>query len=84
MSKILDSQDTHDAGVAGADVSVRLHGVPDTEVVRLLLQLGQVEGPGLLPAEAHLARGHGLAQVPPPPERAAEHGPGIFLELIIV
>ena len=45
---------THDAGVAGADVSVRLHRVPDTEVVCLLLQLGQVEGPGLLPAEVHL------------------------------
>ena len=67
------SHDTHDAGVAGADVRVRLHRVPDTEVVSLLLQLGQVEGPGLLSAEVHLARGHSLSQLPPPPEWAAEH-----------
>ena len=64
---------THDAGVAGADVGVRLHWVPDTEVVCLLLQLGHVEGPGLLPAEVHLARGHSLAQLPFPPEWAAEN-----------
>ena len=78
--KMSQCQDTHDAGVAGADVRVRLHRVPDTEVVSLLLQLGQVEGPGLLSAEVHLARGHSLSQLPPPPEWAAEHGPGIFLE----
>ena len=64
---------THDAGVAGADVGVRLHWVPDTEVVRLLLQLGHVEGPGFLPAEVHLTRGHSLGHLSPPPEGAAEH-----------
>ena len=70
---MINDSDTHNAGVAGADVIVRLHWVPDTEVVGLLLQLGQVESPGLLPAEVHLTRGHSLGHLAPPPEGAAEH-----------
>ena len=69
---------THDAGVTGADVIVRLPGrVPDTEVVCLLLELGEVEGPGLLLAEVHLPWGHGLLS--PPPEWTAEHGSSILV-----
>ena len=70
---MIDDSNTHNAGVAGADVIVGLHRVPDTEVVGLLLQLGEVEGPGLLPAEVHLARGHSLGHLAPPPEGAAKH-----------
>ena len=66
---------THDAGVTGADVIVRLPGrVPDTEVVCLLLELGEVEGPGLLPAEVHLPRRHLPLPPFPPSEGAAKHG----------
>ena len=80
---MINDSDTHNAGVAGADVIFRLHRVPDTEVVSLLLQLGEVEGPGLLPAEVHLARGlGGQPQLPPPPEGAAEHRRRVILELI--
>ena len=80
----LVTDDTHDASVTGADVGLCLRpGLPDTEVVCLLLELGEVEGPGLLPAEVHLARGlGGQPQLPPPPEGAAEHGRRVILELI--
>ena len=78
------ADDTHDACVTGADVGLCLRPrLPDTEVVGLLLELGEVQGPGLLPAEVHLARGlGGQPQLPPPPEGAAEHGRRVILELI--
>ena len=82
VSRLTD--DTHDACVTGADVGLCLRPrLPDTEVVCLLLELGEVEGPGLLPAEVPLARGlGGQPQLPPPPEGAAEHRRRVILELI--
>ena len=82
MSRLTDV--THDARVTGADVGLCLRPrLPDTEVVCLLLELGEVEGPGLLPAEVHFARGlRGQPQLPPPSEGAAENRRRVILELI--
>ena len=67
---------THYAGVAGADVGLRLPVVPHREVVGLLLELGPVQRPRLLPAQVALLR-HApwllSTRLPSSPERGAEH-----------
>ena len=73
---MINDSDTHNAGVAGADVGLRLPVVTHREGVGLLLELGPVQRPRLLPTQVALFR-HApwllSTRLPSSPERGAEH-----------